>query len=184
MRWLGVLALLGACGIATTPPGKSDKPRGADTRTSIPRPTDDTEDDTEEEDPAPARRDPMQVQLAEDPAEAPATPPGEGEAEEEAEKPERDLSAELQAALAGAVGCLGVREANQGPDQLSFSVSVTFVASGMATRAEASSADLTEAERVCVRQRALATRLQGPLEDAPRTVAATVTLNRQQRPPP
>lgn len=180
MRWLGVLALLVACDIAKTPPGAPTRPRGADNRISPPDPAAGTADTADE--PAPRRSVPLQVQPTEEvTAEAP-TPAGEAEAEAEAEEPARDLSAELQAALAGAVGCLGVREADQGPDQLSFSVSVTFTESGMATRAEASASGLTEAERVCVRQRALATRLRAPVEGAPRTVAATVTLNRQRSP--
>jgi hypothetical protein len=178
-RWLAAVCLLVACntGITTQPPGKSARPRGFDNRSSAPVAVE--TDDEDEAEPAAPR--PILLpgeEGADEPAAEQAAEPTPDEAAPDA--PVRDLAAELRNALGSPVGCLTPREVGQGPDHLSISVSVTVIGTGMVTRAEVSSADLSEAEQLCMRQRALAARLPGSIEDAPRTVATAITLDRQR----
>jgi hypothetical protein len=93
------------------------------------------------------------------------------------EKEKRDYGAELLAAVGSPVDCLKPRTA--GPDvpgRISIVVDATVTETGLVTRGYASSSQLDAEELKCVEQRLATLRMRGPIEDAPRSVRATVEL--------
>jgi len=88
----------------------------------------------------------------------------------------RDYSAELSGLLKqGAVSCLAGWDA-QGKTSINLQVTAQVMGSGTISRAEVQAAGVTPTIVACVQKQARAVQLQGPIEAAPRSVSATVTL--------
>lgn len=126
------------------------------------------------------------------PARAPATstnpfPPGAAEprgsnpvaaAQEpkpEAPEPEkRDFGKELLSAVGTPTQCLHPRVGPDAPASIQIELEAHLIDTGMVTRAYARSSVLDSEELECVRKRVAALRLRGPIEEAPRSVSATL----------
>jgi hypothetical protein len=99
----------------------------------------------------------------------------EAKAEEE-EEPERDYSAELRNAFGSPLGCLRQRTAAEAPSELAIELSATVMTGGNISRSDVSSAQLEAEELRCLESQLETRRLPGEVEDAPRSVQATITL--------
>jgi hypothetical protein len=157
---------LAACGSDKAPQPTSERPRG---RLQAPP----------ESQPAPAA--PAQPGNAPAPAaeEAPVAAPepaAAAEAEAKEEKKQRDYAAELLAALGTPADCLHERSGEAAPSELKIDIQAYLLDSGFVSRAYARSPLLDEGELQCLSKRAGALRLTAPIEDAPRAVSATLTL--------
>jgi hypothetical protein len=162
-RWIGALVLALLCACASDK--QTDAPNTA-TRGS--------RHSAEEEQAAaiaPAQQAPTEAPI---PAEQIAKPAEEAKA---AEKEKRDFSAELLAAVGSPVQCLKPRTAGPDvPSQISIAIDATVVETGLVTRAYASSSQLDAEELKCVEQRLSTLRMRAPIEDAPRSIRATIEL--------
>jgi hypothetical protein len=98
-------------------------------------------------------------------------------APEEEEK--RDLGKELLAAVGSPTNCLRSRTGSDAPQSISIALEAVVVESGMVTRAYARSSALDAEEAECVRKRVAALSLRGPIEEAPRTVTATLEFKQK-----
>jgi hypothetical protein len=94
-------------------------------------------------------------------------------AEPEAEK-KRDLSAELLSAVGTPTACLHARTGADAPSSIRVDVEAYLIETGMVTRAYARSSALDPEEIECVRKRVASLRLRAPIEEAPRSVSATL----------
>jgi hypothetical protein len=115
---------------------------------------------------------------------APAFPPEPGggggggapTGEEDEDEPTEDpLPRALQAAFGAPTDCVSEETRGRLHDTLSVRVTVRVLPSGRPVSADVSGARLSDTDLECMRARALALRLPGPVADAPRTVAATIT---------
>ena len=107
-----------------------------------------------------------------------ATKPQVAKAEEKDEEPEkkRDYNAELLAALGTPNDCLKPRQGDDSPAEIKVELEGHFLETGAMSRAYARSAQLAPEELQCVSSRLQALRLAAPVEEAPRTVQATLTF--------
>jgi len=96
-----------------------------------------------------------------------ATPPDAGT---------RDYGAELRAALGDPSGCLTARTGPDIPKQISIDVEAYVMATGNISRSYVRSPQLVAEELECIRRRLEPLRLRPPIDDAPRSVRATLTL--------
>ncbi|HET8939146.1 MAG TPA: hypothetical protein VFN67_37130 [Polyangiales bacterium] len=88
----------------------------------------------------------------------------------------RDYSAELSALLKqGALSCLAGWDSN-GKTSIDLQVTAQVMGSGTISRAEVRAAGVTPTIVACVQKQAGALQLQGPIEAAPRSVSASLTL--------
>jgi hypothetical protein len=93
------------------------------------------------------------------------------------EKPEeRDLNAELLAAVGTPIDCLKPRTGESAPTSLRIQIDATVVETGLVTRAYAHSSQLDAEELQCMTKRASALRLRAPIDQAPRSLSATLEL--------
>lgn len=104
---------------------------------------------------------------------APAKPVEEQAPEE---KPKRDYSAELLAAVGTPAACLKARSSADAPAEISVSLETHVVDTGAVTRGYASSSRLDDEELLCIRKLLSGLRFQAPVDEAPRTVTATLRL--------
>jgi hypothetical protein len=122
---------------------------------------------------APAQRDPAT------PLTIPPETPVEPTMEETPAPPDRE--AELRALVGDPASCIPRSE--NPPAQLSISVSATVSVTGVVTRREVHGAGLSEDAIECIGARLDSARFRGPVENAPRTIRATLEL-RWQAPEP
>lgn len=109
-----------------------------------------------------------------EPQAEPAKPKPEAEPEQKPE--ERDLNAELLAAVGSPVDCLKPRTGDTAPTSLRVQIDATVVETGLVTRAYAHSSQLDPEELQCMTKRVSALRLAGPIDQAPRSLSATLEL--------
>lgn len=100
-----------------------------------------------------------------------------GEAAEEAEG--RDLEADLRRAFGAPADCLSEETRDAMGDALTLQVSVRVTPAGRVVSAEVTGGALSEADRACLTRRAEGIRMAAPIEDAPRTVSATIRYSVQ-----
>lgn len=108
--------------------------------------------------------------------ERPETPPEEPTME----PPPPDREGELRALVGDPTACIGRIE--DPPAELSIHLAATVSTSGVVTRYEVSNAHLSDEAIECIGNRLANARFAGPVEDAPRTIHATVVV-RWQAPP-
>ena len=113
-----------------------------------------------------------------EPREEAATLPAEQAAPDDPEKPPRNMSAELESMIGSPASCLAPRPANEAPSQVSISLGASVMPSGAVGRGEVSAPGLSPTELDCVRKRLESVRFAPPIENAPFTVNASITLNR------
>jgi hypothetical protein len=94
-----------------------------------------------------------------------------------AEEAHRDLPADLAAAIGSPASCIDTTVARGLHGRLLVNVSATVTAVGTVTRATASGTGLPESTIECIRARALAAHLAGPVEGAPRTISTTLAFD-------
>lgn len=111
--------------------------------------------------------------------EQPETPPEE---QPTMEPPPPDREAELRALVGDPSSCIGRLE--NPPAEISIQVAATVSTSGVVTRYEVSGASLSDEARECIGNRLANARFSGPVEDAPRTIRATVIVRWQAPPTP
>lgn len=99
--------------------------------------------------------------------------------EEEDEEPARDLGAELRTAASNATSCARAEGANELPERTQLRIEAHVTATGIVTRATASSADLSAEALQCFERRIESYRFAAPVPDAPRSVSTTVVFERQ-----
>lgn len=105
----------------------------------------------------------------------PETPP-EAEAPT-MEPPSPDRAAELRSLVGDPTSCIGRIE--NPPAELSIHVAATVTTTGVVTRHEVSNPHLSEEAIECIGNRLANARFAGPVEDAPRTIHATVIVRWQ-----
>jgi hypothetical protein len=115
--------------------------------------------------PAPTNTDPF-AEYKEKSADAP----------EPEKPPERDLNAELLQAIGSPTDCLKPRSGDTAPNAISIDYDVTVLETGLVTRAYAHSSQLDEEELQCATKRASALHLRAPIDQAPRSLHATLQL--------
>jgi hypothetical protein len=98
------------------------------------------------------------------------------EAAPEEKKPERDLNAELLSAVGSPVDCLKPRSGDNAPTSLRVQIDATVVETGLVTRAYAHSSQLDAEELQCMTKRVSSLRLSAPIDQAPRSLSATLEL--------
>jgi hypothetical protein len=117
----------------------------------------------------------------------PFVPFSENEAADaEEKKPERDLGAELRTAVGDLASCVKPRTAAAGTPAgttLSIALEAVVTETGLVTRSGARGTGHEPDELDCARKRLGAVRLVGPIEAAPRTITASVTLTLQPAQP-
>jgi hypothetical protein len=94
-----------------------------------------------------------------------------------AEPEGRNYVAELATAVGSPAACIDTAIARTMHGRLSIQITATVMASGGVTRATASGGSLPESVVTCMQARALAARIAGPVEDAPRTISTTLTFD-------
>jgi hypothetical protein len=104
-----------------------------------------------------------------EPEQAPEQAPAE-------EAPQRDYAAELLGALGTPSDCLKPRNAADAPPEIAVDLEAHVLDTGQTTRGYARSPALDPDELSCVQRRLEAVRLQAPVQDAPRTITATLRL--------
>jgi hypothetical protein len=112
---------------------------------------------------------------ADEPVAAEAVP-GAAEEEKKDEAPPRDYGAELLAALGAPIDCLRPRTDADAPSELRIDVQAYLLETGFVSRAYVRAPSLDASEVQCLTKRASALRLAAPIEQAPRSVATTLTL--------
>jgi len=133
--------------------------------------------------PSPTSTTPTAISPSAAPAQAAAAPvAAPKDAKKEEEKP-RDYSAELLTALGTPTDCLKPRSAADAPSEISISLEAHLVDIGMVTRAYAQSSQLDKDELACVQERLGGLRFRAPVDGAPRTVGATLTLQLKKAEP-
>lgn len=95
------------------------------------------------------------------------------------EEKKRDLGQELLAAIGSPTDCLRPRTGPDVPASISVALEAVVVESGMVTRAYARSSALAPEENECVRKRLAGVSLRGPIEEAPRSVTATLEFKQK-----
>jgi hypothetical protein len=93
------------------------------------------------------------------------------------EPPPPDRAAELRALVGDPSSCIGRLE--DPPAELSIQVAATVSTSGVVTRYEVSNSRLSDEAIECIGNRLANARFAAPVEDAPRTITATVTVRGQ-----
>jgi hypothetical protein len=88
----------------------------------------------------------------------------------------RDYDAELRAAVGDPSGCLRARTGPDIPRQISIEVEAHVMAAGNISRSYVRSPQLAAEELECIRKRIEPLHLRPPIDDAPRSVRATLTL--------
>jgi hypothetical protein len=165
--WFGAALCLIACG-TNTPAQDNSQPRprgvfqGEAAKQQQPADT-----------PAPAQQPQAQPAFAE-PQAQPAKPKPEAAPEQKPE--ERDLNAELLAAVGSPVDCLKPRTGESAPTALHIQIDATVVETGLVTRAYAHSSQLDAEELQCMTKRVSSLRLRAPIDQAPRSLSATLEL--------
>jgi hypothetical protein len=121
-----------------------------------------------------------------DPTRAQGTPPtmAAAAAAEAATSPEkRDFAEEFRRKISGAVTCLKVRAADVAPAHIDIAVTAQVMPSGAVGRGEASASLLDVAELTCVRHQIEAVHFDAPIENAPFSVSATLSIDQAPRQP-
>jgi hypothetical protein len=124
---------------------------------------------------APAQAPTTQPVAAPEPPAAAAAPPAE-------EAPKRDFGAELSAAVGDLSKCVEPRTASDttaAGAKLSIALEVVVTESGIVTRSSVRAPGLDPGELDCVRERLSRVRVRSPVEEAPRTIRADVSLTLQ-----
>jgi hypothetical protein len=88
----------------------------------------------------------------------------------------RDYGAELRAALGDPSGCLAARTGPDAPREIGIEFEAHVMAAGNVSRGYVRSPQLVAEELECLRKRIEPLRLRPPIDDAPRTVRATLKL--------
>jgi hypothetical protein len=88
----------------------------------------------------------------------------------------RDYGAELRAALGDPSSCLTARTGPDIPREINIDVEAYVMATGNISRSYVRSPQLVADELDCIRRRVEPLRLRPPIDDAPRSVRATLTL--------
>lgn len=102
----------------------------------------------------------------------PASEPNQGD-----KKPAKpDLPAHLQQGMAAAPSCVQPRPQDSAQKQLGIAVTAHVMATGSVSRAEVSASGLQRSELDCLKRMAEGVRFPTPVEDAPKRVSTTVTL--------
>lgn len=101
-----------------------------------------------------------------------------------AHAPERDLAAELRALAGSPASCADGVDLSHAPAQLTVSLEAHVTPAGVVSRASASVSGAPQALADCMRRRIEAGHFTSPVLDAPRSVQATLTVNRVAVPPP
>jgi hypothetical protein len=102
----------------------------------------------------------------------------ESKAPEPAEKKARDYSAELKGLLSSSVSCLTGHKADA-RSAITINVSAQVMPSGSISRADAQGPGLSPVELSCIQKVVGTLRLNGPIDGAPRSVSAHLTLQSQ-----
>ncbi|MFK7987811.1 MAG: hypothetical protein AB8I08_17470 [Sandaracinaceae bacterium] len=109
---------------------------------------------------------------------APEGSNGRAAADEEARETRNDADTGLQRALTHAFGdpssCLSDAARDQMGERLQLQVTVRVTGTGRCIDAQVSGGGLPAADLACLTRRAETLRLPGPIEDAPRTVSASI----------
>jgi hypothetical protein len=169
--WIGAAVVLIACG--------KDAPTQD---TSQPRPRGVCQSQPHNAQPeAPAAAVPQQAQPRPafpelDQQQAEAAKPKAEAAPVEKKPEERDLNAELLAAVGSPVDCLKPRTGENAPTSLRVQLDATVVETGLVTRAYAHSSQLDAEELQCMTKRVSSLRLSAPIDQAPRSLSATLEL--------
>ncbi len=153
---------------------------------------DDEEDNAPSTRPRGMAREPVAVPAPEAEAEAPKPEPkkpapfdwdkfneepkAEAAPQDEEKKPERDYAADLRSAVGSPVACLEKRDGPDVPPKIDIMLTAVVIDSGRITRGTASSAQLRPGEIECMTKRLKASRIPGNVEDSPRTISTTVSL--------
>lgn len=107
----------------------------------------------------------------------PAAEPNKAKNEPAAEpEKKRDYEAELTTAVGTPTDCLKPREGPDSPSEIRVELEAHFLETGAMSRGYARSSQLDPEELTCLRSRLEAVRLQSPIEEAPRTVHATLSF--------
>jgi len=167
-----------ACSSKPEAPVTQDSSRN---RRGIHNPERSAEDNAPEQPTAKPRARPMPVRALA-PSKAEPEAPSQEEAQEEV--PERDLGKELVAAVGSPATCMEPRQSGSAPPEVSVSLEAVVTENGIVTRSDARSSQLNANELACIKARLSSTRLRAPIDAAPRTVAATVTLKLSAAPAP
>jgi hypothetical protein len=166
MRFASALLLWAVSSLACTggePASAPEPPRGVARSTAPPEPPAPPAS-------APAASDAPFQWPNEPPASAPAQPA------EPPAKAQRDYAAELLAALGDPTSCLKPRTGRDAPTEIIVELEAHVVGAGSVSRSYVRSTQLDADETECVRKRTSSLRLRTPIDDAPRTVRATLRL--------
>jgi len=167
--WIGVALCLIACGDTSAPAQDTSQPRPRGVfQGGTDKPTNDTPAAAPAQ-PQPQPVFPQQQQQAEPTKPKPEAPP-------EQKPEERDLNAELLAAVGSPVDCLKPRQGDSAPTALRIQIDATVVETGLVTRAYVHASDLDAEELQCMTKRVSALRLRAPIDQAPRSLSATLEL--------
>ena len=98
----------------------------------------------------------------------------------EPDKDKRDYGAELAERFGSPLSCMKPKRGDDVPTRINISLTAKVMPSGAITRGSASSSALDSDELKCVERLLLSRSLAQPIEDAPRTVTATVRLQMKQ----
>ncbi len=96
----------------------------------------------------------------------------------------RDLAGELKAIAGDVLGCVPAAERAALPERVTLDLEAVVTNSGVVSRADVRSGDVSASAAVCLRTRIGAARFGAPVPDAPRSVTAHVVLDRRQAPAP
>jgi hypothetical protein len=99
-----------------------------------------------------------------------------------AEEEPDDTEARVRAAFGYPAECLGADAVDPGVERFTVGLHVTITATGIVTRAAATSSALTPSARACVETRARRMRVAGPIREAPRDVSTTFEYTAPPRP--
>jgi hypothetical protein len=124
----------------------------------------------------------IQTKPSQSPLPATTKEQGSDQSPEQA-KIERNYEAELRSLIGNPVECLEPRTSDQAPDAITVSLEAHITVNGVISRSSASSPLLTNIELSCIKKRIDVARFSAPVEDAPRTVTATIVLH-QTKPNP
>lgn len=102
----------------------------------------------------------------------------------EAEKEKRDLSAELKAALGEPIDCLDLSKLPPTGGKISVQVGAYVGPSGRISRASVSASGQPSSTLACVEKRALAIKMQDPIDNAPLLVNASIEFEITRAPTP
>ncbi len=187
-RVLVMVGLASSFGCESAPetrsyPGLSSEEVARLPQPAVRPPTDDTRPAAEEPPspqndpfatPEPAVPDPGSLMAPSAPG---ATAQAAGATGGEPEKKKRDLSAELKAALGEPIDCLDLSQLPPTGGKITIQVGAYVGPSGRISRASVSASGQPPSTLACVEKRALAIKMQDPIDDAPVLVNARVDFD-------